>query len=163
MPGFRLHTDFRAYLKMRILTPLLMWHQQQIQLLTWFWKIVSHPTKTLTSLLQVLLDFPACLVYLGMPCFKLHTDFGAMNGEIRLLVTDEPIEFEKWPVQEFRHFSDQFRGICGLYLKISKKNRTKTTWHNWLDFETTSILTEFAHIFPVHCFRVYPKMKKHHK
>ena len=51
----------------------------------------------------------------------MHPDFGAMNGEIRLLVTDEPIEFEKWPVQKFREFIDQFRGICGMYLKISKE------------------------------------------
>lgn len=33
-------------------------------------------------------------------------------------------------------------------LKYQRKNWTKSTWHNWLDFETTSILTDFCPHFP---------------
>jgi hypothetical protein len=36
-----------------------------------------------------------------------------MNGEIWLLVTDEPVE-----VQDFRKITYQFRGICRIYLQL---------------------------------------------
>jgi hypothetical protein len=46
---------------------------------------------------------------------------GSANGEeeIRLLVTDELVEFEKSPVQvwDFRQIADPFRGICSIYLE----------------------------------------------
>ena len=47
-----------------------------------------------------------------------------MNGENRLLVTDEPVEFEKQPVevQDFRKITDHLRGIYTIYLKLIKKN-----------------------------------------
>ena len=37
------------------------------------------------------------------------------NGQ---LVTDEPVEFEKWPVEvpDFRRITDHFRGMNGIYL-----------------------------------------------
>jgi len=36
------------------------------------------------------------------------------------LVTDEPVEFKKSPVegQDFRRITDHFRGIYGIYLKL---------------------------------------------
>ena len=42
--------------------------------------------------------------YLQSMCFPqgAHTVFGAMNGENRLLVTDEPVE-----VQDFRKITDE--------------------------------------------------------
>jgi hypothetical protein len=43
-----------------------------------------------------------------------------MIGENRHLVTDEPVEFEKQPVevQDFGRITGHFRGICGVYLKL---------------------------------------------
>ena len=40
-----------------------------------------------------------------------------MNGENRLLVTDESVEFDKKPVEveTFRRFTDHFRGIYRIY------------------------------------------------
>ena len=50
---------------------------------------------------------------------------GSANGEeeIRLLVTDELVEFEKSPVQvwDFRQIADPFRGICSIYLELAMK------------------------------------------
>ena len=45
-------------------------------------------------------------------------------GRNRRLVTDEPVEFEKWPIgvhhQDCRKITDHFRGIYGImYLKIN--------------------------------------------
>jgi hypothetical protein len=53
-----------------------------------------------------------------------------MNEENRLLVTDEPVE-----IQDFRKITVHFRGICGLYLKLFKKNQNITTCDQ-LDLET---------------------------
>ena len=46
-----------------------------------------------------------------------------MNGENRLLVTDEPVEFEKQlvEVQDFKKTSNLFTGIQRIYLKVIKK------------------------------------------
>ena len=47
----------------------------------------------------------------------------AMSGKNRRLVTDEPVEFEKEPVEvgDFRRITDQFRGIYRrIYLKWMK-------------------------------------------
>ena len=45
-----------------------------------------------------------------------------MTGENRQLVTDEPVEFEKYPVevQDFRKITENFRGIYGIYLNSIK-------------------------------------------
>ena len=42
-----------------------------------------------------------------------------MNGESRLLVTDEPVEFEKQlvEVEDFRKITNDFRAVYGIYLK----------------------------------------------
>ena len=52
---------------------------------------------------------------------KLNTKL--MNGENWLLVTYELVEFEKLPVeiQNFREFTDHFRGIYRRYLKLTMK------------------------------------------
>ena len=44
---------------------------------------------------------------------------GALLGKIRRLVIDEPVEFEKKPVdiRDFKRVIDRFRGIYGIYLK----------------------------------------------
>ena len=49
----------------------------------------------------------------------------AMNRENRLLVTDEPVEFEELPfeVQDIRKITDRFRGIYRIYLNLMKKTQ----------------------------------------
>ena len=59
----------------------------------------------------------------------------AMNAENRPLVTDEPVEFEKYPVevQDFREITHHLRGIYRIFLV---KNNGKITTCNRLDLET---------------------------
>ena len=47
-----------------------------------------------------------------------------MSGENWRLVADEPVEFEKQPVevQDFGKFTNHFRGIYGIYFKWMKAN-----------------------------------------
>ena len=45
---------------------------------------------------------------------------GAMSGKNRRLVADEPVEFEKQPVEvhrDLRKFTHHFRGIYRIYLE----------------------------------------------
>ena len=51
-----------------------------------------------------------------------------MNGENRPLITDEPVEFEKLPVevQDFRKIADHFRGIYGISQHV-----TGWTWKHY--------------------------------
>ena len=46
-----------------------------------------------------------------------------MNGENRLLVTDEPVEVENQPVevQDFKRITHHFRELCRTYL-INEEN-----------------------------------------
>ena len=46
-----------------------------------------------------------------------------MNGENRLLVTDEAVEFEKYLIQvpDFKKIIHLFRAIYGVYLQLIKK------------------------------------------
>ena len=55
------------------------------------------------------------------------------NGEIRPLVTNEPVEFEEKPVQEFRQITDHSRIIYGI-IKENRKNQhvTGQTWNTWI-------------------------------
>ena len=48
-----------------------------------------------------------------------------MIGENRHLVTDEPVEFEKEPVevQDCRKSTDHFRGMYRIYANLTKENR----------------------------------------
>ena len=57
-----------------------------------------------------------------------------LNGKNRTLITDEPVEFEKYLVQEqdFRKLTNHLGGIYGIYLKWMKKTQ-KITKYNWLD------------------------------
>ena len=54
---------------------------------------------------------------------------GAMIGENRQLVTDEPVEFEKEPVeaQGCRKITDHLRGIHRIYPNLIKGNRMMST------------------------------------
>ena len=60
-----------------------------------------------------------------------------LNKENQPLFTNEPIEFEKQPVdaQDFRKFTHHFRDIRGIHLKLIKKTR-KIRSCNQLDLET---------------------------
>ena len=62
---------------------------------------------------------------------------GAMIGENRKLLTDEPVEFEKELVedQECRKIIDQSRGIYRIYPNLVKENRRMST-RNRLDSQT---------------------------
>ena len=48
-----------------------------------------------------------------------------MYGKNRWLVADEPVEFERQPVedQDFTEFTNHFRGIYGIYLKWMKASK----------------------------------------
>ena len=60
-----------------------------------------------------------------------------MIGENRQLVTNEPVGFEKSPVevQDYRKITNRFRGIYGIYLNVIKENRRMSTC-NRLDLQT---------------------------
>ena len=62
--------------------------------------------------------------------------YGATNCP---LVTDDPVEFEKYllDIQDVKNFTNRSRGIYGTYLELIQKNR-KITTHNWLDWETVA-------------------------
>ena len=49
--------------------------------------------------------------------------YKAMSRENRLLVTDEPVEFEELSVdvQDFKKNTIHFRGICGIYPQINEE------------------------------------------
>ena len=49
----------------------------------------------------------------------------SMIGESRQLVPDEPVEFEKQPVevQDYRKNTGHFRGLHGIHPKSIKENR----------------------------------------
>ena len=52
-----------------------------------------------------------------------------MNGEHQLLVTEEPVEFEKYmvEVQDFGRIVDPLRGIHRIHLKIHEE-KTVSGW-----------------------------------
>ena len=68
-------------------------------------------------------------------CHSLH--FNPMIGENRRLVADEPVEFEKSPVevQDCREITDHFRGIYRIYPNLIKEDRRMSTC-NQLDLQT---------------------------
>ena len=75
-----------------------------------------------------------------------------MSGKNWRLVAVEPVEFEKLPVevQDWRKFTDHFRGIYRIYIQLMKKNRKLSTC-NRLDLKTLArILTSYAQIPPEH-------------
>ena len=56
-------------------------------------------------------------------------EFTTMIRENQQLVTNEPVEFEKYPVdvQDCRKITDQFRGIYGIYPNLIKEHRRMST------------------------------------
>ena len=61
-----------------------------------------------------------------------------MKGENRMVVTDEPDEFEEWPVgvEDLKKLTHHFRGIYRIYRKLVKTNQKITTC-NLLDLQTS--------------------------
>ena len=59
-----------------------------------------------------------------------------MIGENRQLVTNEPVEFEKKPVevQDCKKFTDHFRGIYRIYPNLKKEHQRLLTC-NRLDLQ----------------------------
>ena len=60
-----------------------------------------------------------------------------MIVESQQLVTDESVEFEKYPVevQDCKRITDHFRGIYRIYLNLMKENWRMSTC-SWLDLQT---------------------------
>ena len=96
------------------------------------------------------------LVYSILSCIRncknktlrSHTDYAqkypqtlqytSKIGENRRLVTNEPVEFEKYPVevhQDCRKLTDHFRGICIIFPNLMKENQRMST-SNQLDLQT---------------------------
>ena len=59
-----------------------------------------------------------------------------MHKENQQLLTDEPVAFEKQPleIQDFRRISDRSMGICEIFLNPMKKNHKMPT-HNRFTLE----------------------------
>ena len=73
-----------------------------------------------------------------------------MNGENRLLVADEPDEFEEYPVrvQDFREITDGFKTIYGTHFKIGKKENRKMSTCNRVGLGNTRILIDYVQKSP---------------
>ena len=58
----------------------------------------------------------------------------SMNMENWTPITDEPIEFEKQPVQiqDFGKIIDLFKGTCIPFLKLIKKNQKMSTCNRFV-------------------------------
>ena len=68
---------------------------------------------------------------MGQPnCIWIST----MNMEIRPLVIEGPLKFDKWPVevQDFKKIVHHFIGIHRIYPNFIKKNRKMTTCNGWI-------------------------------
>ena len=61
-----------------------------------------------------------------------------MNGETRLLVTNDHID-----VQDFRKITDRFRMFYKIYLNLMKQNRKMSTC-NSVGLANTRISTDYA-------------------
>ena len=75
-----------------------------------------------------------------------------MIGENWQLVTNEPVEFEKRPVeiQDCRKITDHFREIYRIYSNLIKENRRMSTC-NPLDFQTLGSQPFMPKNLPDHC------------
>ena len=73
----------------------------------------------------------------------------SMIGENRQFITNEPVEFEKWPVeaQDCRKITDHFRGIYRIYPNLIKENWRISTC-NRLDLQTLRSEPEYARKSP---------------
>ena len=77
-----------------------------------------------------------------------------MIGENRQLVTDQPVEFEKQPVevQDDRKITDYFRGIYIIYPNSVKENRRMSTC-NRLELQTLGFQPIMPKNLHDHCCR----------
>ena len=77
-----------------------------------------------------------------------------MIKENRQLVTDEPAEFEKKPVevQDCRKITDHLRGISKIHPNLMKENRRMSTC-NPLDLQKLGSQPVMPKNLPNHCFR----------
>ena len=77
-----------------------------------------------------------------------------MIGENWQLVTEEPVEFEKSPVQvqDWRRITDRFRGVCRIDPNLVKGNRRMSTC-NRLDLQTLESPPVMPKSLPDHWFR----------
>ena len=66
-----------------------------------------------------------------------HMQFAPMIKENQHLVTNEPVEFGKFPVevQDCKKITDHFREIYKIYPNLIKENQRMSTW-NRLDLQT---------------------------
>ena len=69
-------------------------------------------------------DFPVVSNFNRLFLRLNNRGFSAMIGENRQLITDEPVEFEKQPVevQDCMNITDHFRGIHRIYPNLIKEN-----------------------------------------
>jgi hypothetical protein len=70
-------------------------------------------------------------------------------GEIRSLVTDEPVEFEKKTVQDFRKITDRSGIIYRIYLELLEKTKRINMWPVRLG--NTWISTDCVQNIPRNC------------
>ena len=85
---------------------------------------------------------------------------GTMIAENQQLVTNEPVEFEKKPVevQDCRLCTDHFRGIYKIYPNLKKDNHRLSTL-NWLDLQTLgSQPIMLPENLPDHCSNTISKL-----
>ena len=78
-----------------------------------------------------------------------------MIGENRQLVTYEPVEFEKYPVevQDCRKITDHFRAIYRIYPNLIKENWRMST-RNRLDLQTLGSQPIMPENLPDHWIQV---------
>ena len=82
------------------------------------------------------LNLPPCS-HISSPYITGFDTKVIQQGENRQLVTDVPVEFQKYPIQiqGFRKITDQSRGIYRISLNVIKKTRKMSTC-NRFRFET---------------------------
>ena len=87
------------------------------------------------------------------PWPTIPKNFHPMIGENRQLVTDGPVEFEKYPVdvQDYRKITDHFRGMYRIYPNSIKENRRMWTC-NRSDLQTLRSQPIMPKNLSVHCF-----------
>ena len=84
------------------------------------------------------------------------TDIETMIRENRHLVTEEPVEFKKSPVEvgDCRKITDRFRGIYRVYPNLIKKNQRRSTC-NWLDLQALGSQPVMPKNLPNHCIEMH--------
>lgn len=73
-----------------------------------------------------------------------------MNGELRLLVTHKPVEFDKSPVdvEDFRKITDHSRGLYARVKPQINKGKIKKSYTcNSLDLETLRLVQRECNVY----------------